>query len=146
MFLNNFIFQIQNFIQTWEECNLRRIGFRNYGVAYPNMPKQIGRYNNLILTYIHSFTFWLSVISYFSFEHFSFYTSQWCLRDFCAKADANMGIKEPFAERIQDEGCSRCKSEICCWHTFQLIQHHSRWQKTCQELQILTGTFLFSIS
>jgi len=50
-----------------------------------------------------------------------------------------MGIKEPFAERIQDEGCSRCKSQICCWHTFQLLQHHSRWQKTCQELQILNG-------
>lgn len=34
---------IQNFIKTWEESKLRRIGLRNYGIAYPNMPKQVGR-------------------------------------------------------------------------------------------------------
>uniref|UniRef100_A0A452Y691 Ubiquitin-like protease family profile domain-containing protein n=1 Tax=Aegilops tauschii subsp. strangulata TaxID=200361 RepID=A0A452Y691_AEGTS len=34
---------INNFIKTWEESRLRRMGFRNFGIEYPNMPKQIGR-------------------------------------------------------------------------------------------------------
>lgn len=38
-----FFFQIQNFIKVWKESNLRRMGFRNYGIAYPNIPKQTGR-------------------------------------------------------------------------------------------------------
>ncbi|KAF7104851.1 hypothetical protein CFC21_105715 [Triticum aestivum] len=33
---------INNFIKTWEESNLRGMGFRKFGVEYPNMPKQIG--------------------------------------------------------------------------------------------------------
>nr|XP_020191057.1 uncharacterized protein LOC109776804 isoform X2 [Aegilops tauschii subsp. strangulata]XP_020191058.1 uncharacterized protein LOC109776804 isoform X2 [Aegilops tauschii subsp. strangulata] len=34
---------INNFLKTWEESRLRRMGFRNFGIEYPNMPKQIGR-------------------------------------------------------------------------------------------------------
>ncbi|KAF7026385.1 hypothetical protein CFC21_038495 [Triticum aestivum] len=34
--------RINNFIKTWEDSNLRGMGFTKFGVEYPNMPKQIG--------------------------------------------------------------------------------------------------------